>query len=61
MSGLVLESSCDVQVLDDKQIPQSEYRAVIEDQSVSTVQGGGVYGLWPVRIQLSGCQGVVLD
>ncbi|CAI1731468.1 Uncharacterised protein [Serratia fonticola] len=61
VSGLVLESSCDVQVLDDKQIPQSEYRAVIEDQSVSTVQGGGVYGLWPVRIQLSGCQGVVLD
>lgn len=61
VSGEVLESSCEVELLDDQNAPTSQYTAQIEDQSVGTVQGGGVYGLWPVHIVLTDCQGVVKD
>ncbi|MHA0954049.1 hypothetical protein [Enterobacter ludwigii] len=59
MKGEVLESSCEVQLLDDAAKPASEIRVQIKDQTTGALKSGGVYGLSPVSLVLSDCGGVV--
>ncbi|WP_261128655.1 MULTISPECIES: hypothetical protein [Serratia] len=58
VKGEVLESSCEVQFLDDDATPVSEYRVTVENQTTGALKNGGVYGLFPVSLVLSDCMGV---
>lgn len=61
VTGNVLESVCDVDILDDNNAPVSEYTATIENQTVGGLSNGNIGGLFGITIELTDCMGVALD
>lgn len=61
VKGDVAESTCNVDMVGDDGKPTAIYDLQVEDQSVGALQSGGVYGLYPLTIELRDCYGVVYD